>query len=92
MFPVEQLNRLVRAGGKSERVRVYGVASDDPGYVGYRGRVETVVPTLLDWAALGVDVLVSGPNSMIATTIMGLTGLGVPLGKIHYDQYELTSD
>jgi NAD(P)H-flavin reductase len=88
MYPVEQLNQLAREGGKAERVRVYGVVSDDPDYTGYRGRVEQVVPNLLDWAGLSVDVLVAGPNTMIASTVTGLTDLGVPLEKIHFDQYE----
>jgi hypothetical protein len=37
---------------------------------------------------LGVDVLVAGPNPMIATTVTNLAGIGIPLGKIHFDQYE----
>jgi NAD(P)H-flavin reductase/hemoglobin-like flavoprotein len=89
MYPVDQLNQLARDGGKAERVRVYGVVSDDPDYTGYRGRVEQVVPNLLDWAGLSVDVLVAGPNTMIASTVTGLTDLGVPLEKIHFDQYEV---
>jgi NAD(P)H-flavin reductase/hemoglobin-like flavoprotein len=88
MYPVDQLNQLVHSGGKGERVRVYGVVSDDPSYVGYRGKVEQVVPTLLDWARLDVDVLVAGPNTMIESTVGGLTDLGVPMTKIHFDQYE----
>jgi ferredoxin-NADP reductase len=56
--------------------------------VGYQGKVETVVPTLHDWARLGVDVLVAGPNPMIATTVTNLAGIGVPLDKIHFDQYD----
>jgi NAD(P)H-flavin reductase len=88
IYPVNQLNQLIQAGGKWRQVQVFGVVSDDPSYVGYRGRVENVVPGLHDWARLGVDVLVAGPNPMIATTVTNLAGLGVPLEKIHFDQYE----
>ncbi|PZS25492.1 MAG: hypothetical protein DLM58_22365 [Pseudonocardiales bacterium] len=88
IYPVEQLNQLIQAGGNSRRVQVYGVVSDDPSYHGYRGRVESLVPTLQDWARLGVDVLVAGPNPMIATTVTNLAGIGISLGKIHFDQYE----
>jgi NAD(P)H-flavin reductase/hemoglobin-like flavoprotein len=88
IYPVDQLNQLIQAGGNARRVQVYGVCSDDPSYHGYRGRVESLVPTLQDWARLGVDVLVAGPNPMIATTVTNLAGIGIPLGKIHFDQYE----
>jgi NAD(P)H-flavin reductase/hemoglobin-like flavoprotein len=88
IYPVDQLNQLIQAGGNSRRIQVYGVVSDDPSYHGYRGRVESLVPTLQDWARLGVDVLVAGPNPMIATTVTNLAGIGIPLGKIHFDQYE----
>lgn len=88
IYPVGQLNQLIQAGGNWRQVQVFGVVSDDPTYVGYQGKVETVVPTLHDWARLGVDVLVAGPNPMIATTVTNLAGLGVPLDKIHFDQYE----
>jgi NAD(P)H-flavin reductase/hemoglobin-like flavoprotein len=88
IYPVDQLNQLIQAGGNSRRVQVYGVVSDDPSYHGYRGKVESLVPTLQDWARLGVDVLVAGPNPMIATTVTNLAGIGIPLGKIHFDQYE----
>lgn len=88
MYPAERLNRMVRNGGKGDLIQVHGVVSDDVSYTGLRGRVEDVVPPLKDWAQLGVDVLVAGPNSMIATTVLGLTDLGVPIGKVHFDQYD----
>jgi NAD(P)H-flavin reductase/hemoglobin-like flavoprotein len=88
MYPVDQLNQLIEAGGNTRRVQVYGVVSDDPSYHGYRGRVESLVPTLQDWAGLGVDVLVAGPNPMIAATVTNLAGIGIPLAKIHFDQYD----
>jgi NAD(P)H-flavin reductase/hemoglobin-like flavoprotein len=88
IYPVSQLNQLIQAGGKWRQVQVHGVVSDDPSYAGYRGRVENIVPSLHDWAQLGVDVLVSGPNPMIATTVTNLAGIGVPLAKIHFDQYD----
>lgn len=90
LYPVEHLKQLVRASGKGERVRIYGVVSDDPTYVGYRGRVDQVVPTLLDWGQLGLDVLVAGPNAMIESAVTRLTERGVAPGKIHFDQYEST--
>ncbi len=88
IYPVSQLNQLIQAGGKWRQVQVHGVVSDDPSYAGYRGRVENIVPSLHDWAQLGVDVLVAGPNPMIATTVTNLAGIGVPLAKIHFDQYD----
>jgi NAD(P)H-flavin reductase/hemoglobin-like flavoprotein len=88
IYPVAQLNQLVLAGGKWPRVHVEGVVSDDPGYGGYRGRIENVVPKLQDWGRLGVDVLVAGPAPMMDTTITNLTAAGVPLDKIHFDQYD----
>jgi NAD(P)H-flavin reductase len=91
IYSVEQLNRLIQQSGIWSRAHVHGVVSDDPGYVGYRGRVETVVPMLQDWAGLGVDVLIAGPNPMIAATVTNLTSQGVPLGKIHFDQYDLAA-
>ena len=91
IYSVEQLNRLIQQSGIWSRAHVHGIVSDDPGYVGYRGRVETVVPMLQDWASLGVDVLIAGPNPMIAATVTNLTGAGVPLGKIHFDQYDVAA-
>jgi NAD(P)H-flavin reductase len=88
LYPVNLLNHLVRTSGRDDQVRVYGVVADDPDYVGYRGRVEALVPSLLDWAELGVDVLIAGPNRMISSTVAGLTDHGVPLERIHFDQYE----
>jgi NAD(P)H-flavin reductase/hemoglobin-like flavoprotein len=75
IYPVQRLNELIRSHGRTQGAQVYGVVSDDPTYPGYRGRVENVVPTLANWAEIGVDVLVAGPNPMIAD-------------KIHFDQYE----
>jgi NAD(P)H-flavin reductase/hemoglobin-like flavoprotein len=91
VYSVEQLNRLVRQSEIWSRAQVYAVVSDDPGYVGYHGRVETVVPILQDWAGLGVEVLIAGPNPMIAATVSNLTDSGVPLARIHFDQYELAA-
>jgi NAD(P)H-flavin reductase/hemoglobin-like flavoprotein len=88
IYPVAQLNQLVLAGGNWPRVHVQGVVSDDPGYGGYRGKIENVVPTLQDWGRLGVDVLVAGPAPMMDTTITNLTAAGVPLERIHFDQYD----
>lgn len=91
IYPVEALNRLIQSRGQYGRARAHGVVSDDPGFGGYRGRVESVVPMLRDWAALGVDVLVSGPNPMIEATVANLTVNRVPTSKIHFDQYEATA-
>jgi NAD(P)H-flavin reductase/hemoglobin-like flavoprotein len=87
-YPVRRLNEIIHAHGGSKYAQVHGVVSDDPTYPGYHGRVETVVPRLADWARLGVDVLVAGPNPMIAATVHNLTDAGVPFDKIHFDQYE----
>ena len=62
VYPVSKLNQLIQADGNWRRAQVHGVVSDDPGYMGYRGKVENLVPTLIDWAQLGVDVLVAGPT------------------------------
>ncbi len=91
IYSVDALNRLITRSGTWDRAHVHGVVSDDPGYAGYRGRVESVVPRLQDWAGLGVDVLIAGPNPMIAATIGNLTEIGVPRHKIHFDQYDLAS-
>ena len=88
IYPVVQLNELIQASAKSRLVQVHGVVSDDPSYHGYRGSIESLVPTLRDWARMGVDVLVAGPNPMIATTVTNLAGIGVPLAKIHFDQHD----
>lgn len=88
LFPVTRLNGLIHSSGYWERMQVHGVVSDDPSFGGLRGKVERVVPALKPWAQLGVDVLVAGPSPMIATTVTSLAGRGVPLGRIHFDQYE----
>ena len=87
MYVTELLNSRVLHGGLGERVQVHGVVSDDAGYPGLHGRVEDVVADMRDWATLGVDVLVAGPDPMIARTVLGLTDRGVPLERIHFDQY-----
>lgn len=89
IYPVDKLHQLIAADGSWQRAHVYGVVSDDPGYRGLRGRIEAVVPSLKDWAGMGVDVLIAGPDPMIATTVTNLAQHGVPLDKIHFDQYEL---
>ena len=91
IYPVESLNRMIQSRGQFGRARAHGVVSDDPTFGGYRGRVESVVPILRDWASLGVDVLVAGPNPMIAATVTNLTVNRVPLNKIHFDQYEMSA-
>jgi NAD(P)H-flavin reductase len=91
IYPVEALNRLIQSRGQYGRARAHGVVSDDPGFGGYRGRIESVVPMLRDWASLGVDVLVSGPNPMIEATVANLTVNRVLTSKIHFDQYEATA-
>ncbi|HZC71204.1 MAG TPA: globin domain-containing protein [Jatrophihabitans sp.] len=91
IYSVRWLNELIQTRGRDHGARVYGVVSDDPKYTGYRGRVENVVPGLANWAEMGVDVLVAGPNPMIAATVNNLTGVGVPQIKIHFDQYEVAA-
>jgi NAD(P)H-flavin reductase/hemoglobin-like flavoprotein len=87
IYPVHVLEQMIRTRGRVKDAAVYGVVSDDPAYTGYRGRVETVVPGLANWADLGVDVLIAGPDPMIAATVQNLTDVGVPREKIHFDQY-----
>jgi NAD(P)H-flavin reductase/hemoglobin-like flavoprotein len=91
IYPVEVLNRLIMSRGQYGKARAHGVVSDDPTFGGYRGRVESVVPMLRDWASLGVDVLVAGPNPMIEATVTNLTVNRVPQAKIHFDQYEMSA-
>jgi NAD(P)H-flavin reductase/hemoglobin-like flavoprotein len=88
LYPVEHLRRLVNDAGLGPSARVHGVVSDDPQYPGYRGRVEQVVPAMQNWADVGVDVLIAGPNAMIASTVHALTAAGVPAAKIHFDQFD----
>jgi NAD(P)H-flavin reductase/hemoglobin-like flavoprotein len=88
IYSVDEINRLIRTSGRWQGARAHGVIADDPGFVGYRGRVEKVVPMLRDWAGLGVDVLVAGPNPMIEATVANLSLARVPRSKIHFDQYE----
>lgn len=91
IYPVESLNKMIQSRGQFGRARAHAVVSDDPGFGGYRGRVESVVPMLRDWATLGVDVLVAGPNPMIEATVTNLTVNRVPLARIHFDQYEVSA-
>ncbi|HEY2273451.1 MAG TPA: FAD-binding oxidoreductase [Jatrophihabitantaceae bacterium] len=90
IYAVDALNELIRSRGAWQVARAHGVV-DDPGYVGYRGRVEKVVPGLRDWAGLGVEVLVAGPNPMIETTVANLEIARVPRDRIRFDQYELAA-
>jgi NAD(P)H-flavin reductase/hemoglobin-like flavoprotein len=91
LYPVEHLRRLADDSGHGTRLQVHAVVSDDPLFSGYHGRIEQVVPRLRNWAELDVDVLVAGPNAMIAATVRGLTETGVSLAKIHFDQYDIDS-
>jgi NAD(P)H-flavin reductase len=88
LYSVDALNRLIGTTGSSLRARAHAVVGDDPAFAGYRGRVERVVPALRDWAGLGVDVLVAGPNPMIEAAVTNLRLARVPREKIHFDQYE----
>jgi NAD(P)H-flavin reductase/hemoglobin-like flavoprotein len=90
-YSVDRMSKLIHAGGYWPTAEVHAVLSDDPTSEGYHGRVEELVPRLRDWATLGVDVLVAGPDSMIATTVAELGDCGVPLGKIHFDRFEMAS-
>jgi NAD(P)H-flavin reductase len=88
IYPVRKLNQLIQTRGAMQRAHVFGVVSDDPNFPGYHGRVENVVPRLANWADIGVEILVAGPNPMIAATVHNLTDVGVAFDKIHFDQYE----
>ncbi|MCU1659624.1 MAG: NAD(P)H-flavin reductase [Pseudonocardiales bacterium] len=91
IYSVERMSKLIHAGGYWLNAEVHAVLSDDPTSDGYHGRVEDLVPRLRDWATLGVDVLVAGPDSMIATTVSELADCGVPRDKIHFDRFEMAS-
>jgi NAD(P)H-flavin reductase len=90
-YSVDVITHLIKAGHVHGNAEVHAVLSDDPGYAGYQGRVEDLVPPLHDWANLGVDVLVAGPDPMIAATVVRLSDRGVPMDKIHFDRFELAS-
>ena len=90
-YSVDLMSRLISAGAGRHNAEVHAVLSDEPGYAGYRGRVEDLVPALHDWASLGVDVLVAGPDPMISATVVRLSDRGVPLSKIHFDRFEMAS-
>ncbi len=90
-YSVERMSELISSGGYRLNAEVHAVLSDEPGYTGYRGRVEDVVPRAQDWAKLGVEVLVAGPDPMIASTVTRLSAAGVPLNKIHFDQFQMAS-
>jgi NAD(P)H-flavin reductase/hemoglobin-like flavoprotein len=89
LIAVDRLTRLAERVGRQDRVRVHGVVSDDSSYRGFHGRVEDVVPRLRDWRARDVEVVVSGPNAMIAATVAAFTAAGVPADRIRFDQYDL---
>ncbi len=90
-YSVNLMTHLIKSGQGRHTAEVHAVLSDDPSYAGYRGRVEDLVPPLHDWANLGVDVLVAGPDPMIAATVVRLSDRGVPLNKIHFDRFEMAS-
>ena len=90
-YSVQRMTELIISGGHRLNAEVHAVLSDEPGYSGYQGRVEDVVPQAQDWAKLGVEVLVAGPDPMIASTVTRLSAAGVPLNKIHFDQFQLAS-
>ena len=89
IYSVERMSKAIHAGGFWVNAEVHAVLSDDPTSTGYHGQVETVAPSLKDWAALGVDALVAGPDSMIAATVAELTARGMPLSRIHFDRFEM---
>jgi NAD(P)H-flavin reductase len=90
-YSVDRLAKLIHAGGYWLNAEVHAVLSDDPAYEGYHGRVEEIVPGLRDWATMGVDVLVSGPDPMISATVGQLVHRGVAREKIHFDKFEMAS-
>ncbi len=90
-YSVGLMSDLINAASGHGNAEVHAVLSDEPGYAGYQGRVEDLVPPLHDWADLGVDVLVAGPDPMIAATVVRLSDRGVPLHKIHFDRFEMAS-
>ena len=82
------IERIVEQHGQGGRIRVYGVASEDPTYAGFHGRIEELVPQMHPWAQLGLDVLVAGPDAMCESAVRGLQSYGVPFERIHFDRYD----
>lgn len=85
LYPVHHLALKTQA---LPNVHIRGIVSDEPGFPGLRGRIESVVPGLAPWASLGVEVLVAGPTRMMDQTVTNLRAAGVPEARIHFDQYE----
>lgn len=86
LFPVAQMRRL---GSGLPNVHVAAVVSDEPGYLGLKGRVSEVVPGLAPWAAMEFDVLLSGPPRMTDEAVDRFVAAGVPEQRIHFDPYEV---
>jgi NAD(P)H-flavin reductase/hemoglobin-like flavoprotein len=87
LYVVGQMTRL---GSGLPNVHVAGVVSDDPEYMGLRGNVAEVVPGLAPWAAMGFDVLLSGPPRMTDLAVDRFVAAGVPEQRIHFDPYEVS--
>lgn len=64
-------------------LHVVGAVSEDPGYLGRRGRVADVVVGAGDWS--GCDAYVSGPPAMVRATVGTLRRHGVPTERIWHD-------
>lgn len=86
LYPVGQMNRL---GSGLPNVHVAGVVSEEPGFLGLRGRVAEIVPGLAPWASMEYDVLLSGPPRMTDEAVERFIAAGVPESKIHFDPYEV---
>jgi NAD(P)H-flavin reductase len=64
---------------------VVPAVSDDRGFAGEHGRLPDVVARSGSWREH--DAYVCGPGPMVAATVTRLTGLGVPRGQIHIEDF-----
>jgi NAD(P)H-flavin reductase/hemoglobin-like flavoprotein len=80
LYGLAALRRL--AAGLSW-LHVTGAVSDDPTYLGCRGTVVDVALSTGDWSQ--ADAYVSGPPTMVRTSVTTLHHHGVPLDNIHHD-------
>jgi NAD(P)H-flavin reductase/hemoglobin-like flavoprotein len=66
--------------------RLVRVVSGEPGFDGLCGSLPEVVPRFPEWQDR--EVYICGPATMVCQTRQVLTDLGVPAGRLHYDEPE----
>lgn len=77
------LPALSRLAARYPWLSIVTACSDDPTYDGERGLLCDVVAQHGPW--LDHDFYLAGPPAMMRPTLDAVVGLGVPLGRIHYD-------